>query len=74
MGWQAFLAAVCFGAGTIMQGLIAFNDETYAWHRWQGTMLTIGCVSFAILFNTVFAHQLPLFEGSVLIVHIGKST
>ncbi len=55
--------------GTVIQGLIALNVEGYVWHNWHGTLLSIAAISFAIIFNTVLAVQLPLIEGIVLILH-----
>jgi choline transport protein len=56
--------------GTIIQGLIALNVSDYVWHNWHGTLLTIGAISFSIIFNTVLAVRLPLIEGIVLILHL----
>lgn len=56
--------------GTIIQGLIALNDENYPFHPWHGTLLSIAAVAFAIVFNTLLAVKLPLIEGMVLILHL----
>ncbi|KIX04900.1 uncharacterized protein Z518_05771 [Rhinocladiella mackenziei CBS 650.93] len=69
IGWQVYLAGVCFMVGTIIQGLIALNVTDYVWHAWHGTLLTIATIAFSIAFNTVLAVQLPLIEGMVLILH-----
>lgn len=60
VGWQVYLASVCFLVGTIIQGLIALNDPNYPYLRWHGTLLAIAIVFFTISFNTVFASKLPL--------------
>ncbi|KAH8807096.1 amino acid/polyamine transporter I [Xylogone sp. PMI_703] len=70
IGWQVFLAGVCFMVGTIIQGLIALNVEGYVWHNWHGTLLTIAVIVFSIVFNTVLAARLPLIEGTVLLLHL----
>lgn len=70
IGWQVFLASVCFMQGGIIQGLIALNDENYPFKPWHATLLTIGAITFAIVFNTVLAVKLPLIEGIVLILHL----
>ncbi|RMZ84563.1 hypothetical protein DV737_g1207, partial [Chaetothyriales sp. CBS 132003] len=70
IGWQVYLAGVCFMVGTIIQGLIALNVQDYVWHSWHGTLLTIAVIIFSIIFNTAFAHQLPMVEGAVLILHL----
>jgi choline transport protein len=56
--------------GIIIQGLIAFNDASYVFHNYHGTLLSIGVVAFAILFNTVLANRLPLMEGLLVILHV----
>jgi choline transport protein len=70
IGWQVYLAGVCFMVGTIIQGLIALNVTDYVWKNWHGTLLTIAAIAFSIVFNTVLAARLPLIEGTVLILHL----
>lgn len=70
IGWQVYLASVCFLVGTIIQGLIVLNDPNYIYQRWHGTLLAIAIVFFSIIFNTALASRLPLIEGAVLILHI----
>lgn len=70
IGWQVFLASVCFMQGGIIQGLIALNVPDYDFKPWHATLLTMGASAFAILFNTLLAAKLPLLEGFVLILHI----
>jgi hypothetical protein len=69
IGWQVYLAGVCFMVGSVIQGLIALNVPDYVWHNWHGTLLTIAAIVFSIAFNTVLSVQLPLVEGVVLILH-----
>ena len=70
MGWQTAAASVAFLVGTIIQGLIVLIYPNYTSEPYQGTLLCIAVVSFAILFNSYFAKKLPLVEGFVLFVHI----
>jgi hypothetical protein len=42
--------------GTIIQGLIIFNDETYVPERWQGTLLTWAVLAIPVVCN-VFARR-----------------
>jgi len=70
LGWQVGLASLTFLVGTMIQGLIILNVETYIPHPWHGTMLVIAIVAFCIIFNTFLARRLPMVEGIVLIVHI----
>ena len=56
--------------GLIIQGLIAFNDASYEFHNYHGTLLAIAVIVFAIVFNTVLAQRLPLMEGLIVVLHI----
>jgi amino acid transporter len=60
VGWQVYLASVCFLVGTIIQGLLVLNDPTYVYQRWHGTLLAIAVVFFCIIFNTALASRLPM--------------
>lgn len=70
IGWQVYLAGVCFMVGSNIQGLIALNVSNYTWHNWHGTLLSIAIIAFSIIFNTVLAFRLPLIEGIVLLLHL----
>ncbi|KAK2748147.1 hypothetical protein FQN57_001272 [Myotisia sp. PD_48] len=69
-GWQCTITAISFMAGTIIQGLITLNSETYQPQAWHGTLLVIAITTFAIFFNTVLAKKLPMVEGLLLILHV----
>ncbi|KAK3169735.1 hypothetical protein OEA41_009119 [Lepraria neglecta] len=69
-GWQGSVVGLSFLAGTIIQGLIALNHESYVPQRWHGTLLVIAVVTFCIIFNTSLAKKLPLVEGFILLVHV----
>ncbi|KAF2728896.1 amino acid transporter-like protein [Polyplosphaeria fusca] len=71
IGWQVYLASVCFLVGTTIQGLIALNNPTYSYERWQGTLLAIAIVFFCVVFNTSLASRLPIIEAFALMLHIG---
>lgn len=70
IGWQVYLAGVCFMVGGIIQGLIALNYPTYVPERWHATLLTIAIIASSIFFNTFLAVRLPLIEGIVLVLHL----
>ena len=71
MGWQVYLAGICFTVGGVIQGLIVLNNlNTYVPESWQGTLLTMAVVWFVVIFNTIFAVRLPFIEGTLLIVHV----
>ncbi|KAF2731622.1 amino acid transporter [Polyplosphaeria fusca] len=70
IGWQVYLAGVAFMVGSIIQALIALNDESYTPKPWHATLLTIATITFSIVFNTVLAAKLPLLEGTISLLHI----
>ncbi|KAF2669994.1 amino acid transporter [Microthyrium microscopicum] len=70
LGWQVYLASVAFLVGTMIQGLIALNDPTYIWKNWHGTLLAIATIVFSVLFNSILASQLPLVQGTMLVIHV----
>ncbi|KAK4964919.1 hypothetical protein LTR42_012336 [Elasticomyces elasticus] len=71
MGWQVYLAGICFMVGSCIQGLIVLNNlDTYVFQAWHGTLLTIAVILFVSLFNTLLAARLPLIEGVLLILHV----
>jgi len=69
-GWQCAITSITFLAGTVIQGLIVLNVESYVYERWHGTLLIIAITAFAILFNTLLAKKLPLVEGLLLVLHV----
>ncbi|KAK3679102.1 hypothetical protein LTR37_021443 [Vermiconidia calcicola] len=69
-GWQGAICALCFIAGTIIQGLIILNDEIYLPQAWHGTLLTMAIAAFAVLFNTALAKNLPRVEVFLLVLHV----
>ncbi|TQV95265.1 hypothetical protein V2A60_009691 [Cordyceps javanica] len=70
LGWQTLVTSIAFQAGTLTQGLLALNYDTYEFQRWHGTMLVIAVIVFAFTFNTMLASRLNLVEGAILVVHI----
>ncbi|KAF2102431.1 amino acid transporter-like protein [Rhizodiscina lignyota] len=69
MGWQVYLAGICFMVGSVLQGLIVLNDDSYVWHSWHGTLLTIAVIVFSIAFNTILADRLPYIEIVAVAIH-----
>jgi len=70
LGWQVNIASGSYLVALQLQGIITLNDSTYVAKAWHGTVMIIGVVTVAILFNTVFAKRLPLIEGLILILHV----
>lgn len=70
LGWQIAVTSTSFQAGTQIQGLLVLNYESYVYERWHGTLLVIAVVTFAVLFNSFAARQLPTMEVLLLIFHV----
>ncbi|KAF2719686.1 amino acid transporter-like protein [Polychaeton citri CBS 116435] len=70
LGWQVYLASVCFMMGGVIEGLIALNNDNYVSKPWHTTLIAIAVVTFAILFNTFLAVRLPFLEGIVFVLHV----
>ncbi|RMY19827.1 hypothetical protein D0866_12698 [Hortaea werneckii] len=70
LGWQTGIAFSGYLTGTQIQGLLVLNYPGFVFDRWHGTLLIIAMLSFAVFFNTVLAHRLPLVEGLILFIHV----
>ncbi|KAI7553141.1 amino acid transporter-like protein [Hortaea werneckii] len=70
IGWQVYLAGVCFMVGGLIQALVALNNESYVPERWHQTLFTIAVVLSSAVFNKVLAVKLPLIEGIFLGLHL----
>jgi choline transport protein len=46
------------------------NNENYVPERWHVTLILIALVTLCQIFNTFFAHRLPLVEGGALVLHL----
>jgi hypothetical protein len=53
-----------------MQALFVLNIDTYVYHQWHGSLLTLALMMLCILFNTFLARNLPLVEGIFVMLHI----
>jgi len=54
--WMAVCAQVCFLEGTIIQGLILLNDDTYIPEAYHGTLLAWAILALPLLCN-IFARK-----------------
>ncbi|KAJ9613138.1 hypothetical protein H2200_003079 [Cladophialophora chaetospira] len=54
--WIAVCAQVCFLEGTVLQGLIILNDDTYVPKQWHGTLLAWAILVLPLLCN-IFARK-----------------
>lgn len=70
MGWQAFTASGAYLCATVLQGLIAFNHPSYAFERYQSTLLVFTVLLLCVSVNTLGARALPKIESMILILHV----
>ncbi len=70
IAWIATVAAECYIAGTMIQGLIVLNYSSYVFNPLHGTLLSWASVVVAIFTNVVANSALPRIEGLILILHI----
>ena len=70
LGWQGGIAVTGYVSGTLIRGLITFNNPTYSAEPWHDTFFTIAIVVFAALINIFLAKHLPWLEGLILVLHV----
>lgn len=69
--WIASTAFVSFIVGTVIQGLIIFNNNNaYTPQRWHGTLLSWAAILTAIVWNIYARRLLTIFEVIGAICHI----
>ncbi len=64
------MAAECYIAGSMIQGLIVLDYPDYVFNPLHGTLLSWAAVVVGVLTNAVANSALPLIEGLILIIHI----
>ncbi|KAI9830271.1 MAG: hypothetical protein M1838_005819 [Thelocarpon superellum] len=70
LGWLAGMASLAFLGGTVIQGLLVLNYDSYVFERWHGTLLFYAVMAICLFINTVMASWLPKVEGLMFITHI----
>jgi choline transport protein len=70
LGWFASTASSTFVCATIIQSLVAVNDDEFAFPNWQYTLLMLAFLAFTILFNTWGSGSLPMLEIISLVGHL----
>lgn len=70
VGWQAAAASEGYLVGSLIQGLIIMNNDTYSPQPYQVTLLLWASIFFAVFINTVVSSALPKIEGLMLILHV----
>ncbi|KAK4900467.1 hypothetical protein LTR49_027446 [Elasticomyces elasticus] len=67
---QSAMPLISYTAAQQIIALIAMCQADFVWRGWQGALLTIAFVVFAILFNMFPINKMPLIEGLVVIIHL----
>ncbi|KAK3642941.1 hypothetical protein LTR56_010538 [Elasticomyces elasticus] len=70
LGWQSAMPLISYTAAQQVIALIATCQPDFVWKGWQGALLTIAFVLFAILFNMFAINKMPLIEGLVVTIHL----
>ena len=70
IAWVAVLATGSIFVGTILQGLIILDNDSYSPHQWHGTLLCWSVLAVAVFVNTVVSGLLPMIEGIILVLHV----
>lgn len=64
------LATGSIFVGTIIQGLIILDNESYVMKEWHGTLLCWAVLAVAVFINTVVSGLLPMIECMILVLHV----
>ncbi|KAK5754894.1 hypothetical protein LTS12_015017 [Elasticomyces elasticus] len=60
LGWQSAIPLISYTAAQQIIALIATCQADFVWQSWQGALLTIAFVVFAILFNMFAINLTPI--------------
>ncbi|KAI1359948.1 amino acid/polyamine transporter I [Xylaria arbuscula] len=69
--WIVFTASAPFLAGTMIQGQVVLNYESYEPQRWQGTLIYWAVLLIALPINIFGQRILPWIETLSMILHVG---
>ena len=70
LGWFASTASSTFVCTTIIQSLVAVNDDEFAFPNWQYTLIMLAFLAVTIVFNTWGSGSLPMLEIVSLVGHL----
>lgn len=70
LSWQAGVASGSFLIGTVIQGLITVNDDSYEPKPWHGTLLIWAITAIVFNLNIWGARALPVFQNLLLVLHV----
>ncbi|KAL4963419.1 amino acid/polyamine transporter I [Aspergillus stella-maris] len=70
-GWITVAASAPFLSGTMIQGLVVLNHQTYNYQRWHGTLIYWAILTVSDFTNVFGSRILPMVENLSLAFHIG---
>lgn len=70
LGWFASTASSTFVCTTLIQSLVAVDNDEFAFPNWQYTLIMLAFLAITIVFNTWGAGSLPMIEIVSLIGHL----
>ena len=70
LNWLASLASSVFVVTTLIEVLIDIKDPSFAFPRWQYTLIMLAVLVVTVLLNTWGAKVLPMLETVSLFGHI----
>ena len=59
-----------FLVGSLVQTMILINNENYAFHAYQGSLLAIAVLVICYLMNVYGAKALPYWQNAFFVLHI----
>lgn len=71
INWQSSVAGSAFASAQTIQGMVSLGTPTYVAQQWQIPLIFWGLAMIAFCINTFGAQSLPMFENTILFVHIG---
>ena len=69
LAWQPALAGGLYPAMSAIEALASYQDSSFVFTAWQGSLIMIALGFLTVPFNTVWRRALPMFETIVLVFH-----
>lgn len=69
VSWQPALAGGLYPAMSAIEALVSYQDESFSFTAWQGSLIMIALGCMTIPFNTFWRRALPWFETVTLVLH-----
>lgn len=70
INWQSSVAGSAFASAQTIQGLVSLGTPSYVPQQWQIPLMFWALVLIALFVNTYGARSLPMFENTIMVVHV----